>query len=136
MARIALDIDSTLHHYWDLLERIAQDRYGVALPYADQRDWGITQLERDQLVACVTETHSDENIEAAEPYEGAVDTVRALARGRPLHPRDQPPARRVRAGHPALAEAVGCPTTTCTAASTSSPAAWSWTSTCWWTTAR
>ncbi len=32
MARIALDIDSTLHHYWDLLERIAQERYGVALP--------------------------------------------------------------------------------------------------------
>lgn len=75
MARIALDIDSTLHHYWDLLEGIAQDRYGVALPYADQHDWGITQLERDQLVACVTETHSDVNIEAAEPYAGAVETV-------------------------------------------------------------
>ena len=75
VARIALDIDSTLHHYWDLLERIAQDRYGVPLPYADQRDWGITQLEREQLIACVTETHSDENIEAAEPYDGAVQTV-------------------------------------------------------------
>ena len=75
MARIALDIDSTLHHYWDLLEGIAQDRYGVALPYAEQRDWGITQLEREQLVACVTETHSDENIEGAVPYEGAVEAV-------------------------------------------------------------
>ena len=75
MARIALDIDSTLHHYWDLLEGIAQARYGIALPYAEQRDWGITQLERDQLVACVTETHSDENIEGAEPYEGAVEAV-------------------------------------------------------------
>jgi len=76
MARIALDIDSTLHHYWGLLERIALDRYGVAIPYAEQRDWGITQLEHDQLAACVAETHSDENIEAAEPYDGAVEAVR------------------------------------------------------------
>ena len=76
VARIALDIDSTLHHYWDLLEGIAMERYGVALPYAEQRDWGITGLEREQLIAAVEETHSDENIEGAEPYEGAVDAVR------------------------------------------------------------
>jgi len=76
VARIALDIDSTLHHYWDLLDRIAQERYGVSLPYAEQRDWGITALEREQLIAVVEETHTDENIEAAEPYEGAVDAVR------------------------------------------------------------
>jgi len=76
VARIALDIDSTLHHYWDLLDEIAQRRYGVPLPYAEQREWGITQLEHDQLVACVRETHTDENIESAEPYPGAVETVR------------------------------------------------------------
>ena len=76
MARIALDIDSTLHHYWDLLERIAQERYGVAIPYAEQSDWGITVLERDQLISVVEETHSDDNIEKAEPYEGAVEAVR------------------------------------------------------------
>jgi uncharacterized protein len=76
MARIALDIDSTLHHYWDLLDEIAQRRYGVALPYAEQRQWGITSLEAEQLVACVRETHSDENIESAEPYPGAVEVVR------------------------------------------------------------
>lgn len=77
MARIALDIDSTLHHYWALLERIAMDRYGVSLPYAEQRDWGIgTSLARDQVIACVEETHSDENIENAVPYEGAVEAVR------------------------------------------------------------
>src|ERR671932_427065 len=75
--RIALDIDSTLHHYWDLLQRVARARYGVELPYEEQRDWGITALERDALVHCVEETHSDENIEAAEPYPGAVETVRA-----------------------------------------------------------
>ena len=77
MARIALDIDSTLHHYWDLLQHVARERYGVELPYEEQRDWGITALERDALVHCVEETHSDENIEAAEPYPGAVETVRA-----------------------------------------------------------
>jgi uncharacterized protein len=42
VARIALDIDSTLHPYWDLLQRIARERYGVDLPYEDQHDWGIT----------------------------------------------------------------------------------------------
>jgi beta-phosphoglucomutase-like phosphatase (HAD superfamily) len=76
LAKIALDIDSTLHHYWDLLQRVARERYGVELPYEEQRDWGITALERDAVVHCVEETHSDENILAGVPYEGAVETVR------------------------------------------------------------
>jgi uncharacterized protein len=76
VARIALDIDSTLHHYWQQLQRIARQRYGVDLPYEQQRDWGITALERDALIHCVEETHSDENIEAAEPYPGAVEVIR------------------------------------------------------------
>jgi hypothetical protein len=75
MARIAIDIDSTLHHYWDLLDGISRRRYGVELPYETQHGWGITELEHDQLVAAVKETHSDENIETAEPYPGAVETV-------------------------------------------------------------
>ena len=75
MARIALDIDSTLHPYWDLLDRIARERFGVALPYEEQDGWGITALPRDQLVVCVEETHSDENIAAAVPYEGAVEAI-------------------------------------------------------------
>ena len=136
MARIALDIDSTLHHYWDLLDRIAQERYGVALPYAEQRDWGITALERDQLIAVVEETHSDENIEAAVPYEGAVEAVRRWHEaGHWIHVTSHrrtscdPATRR-------WLEARASPTTTCTAPSTRSPAAWSWTSTSWWTTAR
>ncbi len=76
MARIALDIDSTLHPYWDVLQRVAHERYGVELPYEQQRDWGITALERDALVHCVEETHSDANIAAGEPYPDAVETVR------------------------------------------------------------
>jgi hypothetical protein len=75
--RIALDIDSTLHHYWDLLDRVAQERFGVALPYEEQRTWGITKLDREQVIACVQETHSEQNILAGEPYPGAVETVRA-----------------------------------------------------------
>jgi hypothetical protein len=74
-ARIALDIDSTLHHYWDLLDSIARRRFGVELPYSQQFDWGITALERADLVAVIEETHSDENIVAAEPYPGAVEVV-------------------------------------------------------------
>jgi beta-phosphoglucomutase-like phosphatase (HAD superfamily) len=76
VARIALDIDSTLHHYWDLLDSIARARFGVELPYHEQRDWGITGLERADLIECIEETHSDENIVNAEPYPGAVDVVR------------------------------------------------------------
>jgi uncharacterized HAD superfamily protein len=75
VARIAIDIDSTLHHYWDQLESIAKRRYGVALPYAEQRDWGITALEPHELHECVTETHTEDYILAAEPYPGAVETV-------------------------------------------------------------
>jgi uncharacterized protein len=76
MARIALDIDSTLHPYWDLLQRVVRERYGIELPYEEQRDWGITQLERDAVIHCVEETHSDENIAAGVPYPDAVETVR------------------------------------------------------------
>ena len=106
MARIALDIDSTLHPYWDLLQRIVQERYGVHLPYEDQHDWGITALERDALVHCVEETHSDENIAAGEPYPDAVETVRDWHEQRPLDPRDEPPPRRHR-GRPPSAGSSG-----------------------------
>jgi hypothetical protein len=76
VARIALDIDSTLHHYWDLLSDLSEERYGVPLPYDEQHGWGIERLEPDQLRALIEETHSEENILAAEPYPGAVETVR------------------------------------------------------------
>jgi hypothetical protein len=76
VARIALDIDSTLHHYWDVLQRVVRERYGLELPYEEQHEWGITALERDAVIHCVEETHSDENIAAGVPYEGAVQTVR------------------------------------------------------------
>ena len=76
MSRIALDIDSTLHHYWDLLDGLAQQHFGIRLPYEEQNGWGIEGLEPSQLKQLIAETHSDENIEQAEPYPDAVETVR------------------------------------------------------------
>ena len=74
--RIAIDIDSTLHHYWDQFEAAAKRRFGVELPYEEQL-WHIDRLRPEQVKACVEETHSEAQILAAEPYPGAVETVRA-----------------------------------------------------------
>lgn len=75
--RIAIDIDSTLHHYWDVLSEISRRRFGIELPYEEQFTWGITRLRPDQLELCIEESHSDDSILAGEPYPGAVETVRA-----------------------------------------------------------
>ena len=73
--RIALDIDSTLHHYWDRLSDSARRRFGIDLPYEEQFDWGITRLKPQQLQVCIEDTHTEAAILAGEPYEGAVETV-------------------------------------------------------------
>jgi uncharacterized HAD superfamily protein len=77
VARIALDIDSTLHHYWDLFRSIVRERHGVDLAYEHQTDWGITSIPQEVLRTAVMETHSDENIASAEPYPGAAAAVQA-----------------------------------------------------------
>jgi hypothetical protein len=74
--RIAIDIDSTLHHYWDILSEVSVRRFGIELPYAEQFTWGITRLRPEQLELCIEESHSDERILAGTPYPGAVQTVR------------------------------------------------------------
>jgi hypothetical protein len=74
--RIAIDIDSTLHHYWDLLSDAAMRRFGIDLPYEEQLDWGITRLRPHQLHLCIQETHGDDVILAGTPYPDAVETVR------------------------------------------------------------
>lgn len=73
--RIAIDIDSTLHHYWDRLSDAALRRFGIDLPYEEQLDWGITRLRPDQLALCIAETHDEQAILAGEPYPDAVQTV-------------------------------------------------------------
>ena len=75
--RIAIDIDSTLHPYWDQLGAAAKRRFGVDLPYAEQLTWTIDRLRPEQVRACVAETHTAERILAAEPYPGAVETIGA-----------------------------------------------------------
>ena len=74
--RIAIDIDSTLHHYWDVLSEVSVRRFGVELPYEEQLTWGITRLRPEQLALCIEESHSDLHIIAGTPYPGAVETVR------------------------------------------------------------
>ena len=74
--RIAIDIDSTLHHYWDQLSDASRRRFGIALPYEEQVTWTITLLRPEQVQAVGAETHTDARVLAAEPYPGAVDTVR------------------------------------------------------------
>jgi uncharacterized protein len=73
--RIAIDIDSTLHHYWDQLAEIAQRLFGVVLPYEEQETWGIHRLAPEQLQACVAETHREHHVLSARPYPGAVEAV-------------------------------------------------------------
>jgi uncharacterized HAD superfamily protein len=75
--RIAVDIDSTLHHYWDQLAAIAKRRFGVDLPYDEQVTWRISRLRPEQVYVCVAETHREDNVLAAVPYPGAVETIRA-----------------------------------------------------------
>lgn len=74
--KIAIDIDSTLHHYWDALEAAARRRFGVSLPYEHQVTWQIDQLRPEQLRACIAETHAEDTVLSAEPYPGAVEVVR------------------------------------------------------------
>lgn len=75
--RIAIDIDSTLHHYWDLLALLARRRFGVTLAYEEQVTWDIVQLRREQVAALVAESHRPEHVLGAVPYDGAVETVSA-----------------------------------------------------------
>src|SRR5215207_11444401 len=78
--RIAIDIDSTLHHYWDLFALLARRRFGVSLAYDEQVTWDVVQLRREQVAALVAESHRPEHVLAAAPYEGAVDAVSAWHR--------------------------------------------------------
>ena len=75
--RIAIDIDSTLHQYWDQLAAAARRRFGVKLPYESQVTWEITLLRPEQVRVCVQETHAEEHVMSATPYPGAVEAVRA-----------------------------------------------------------
>ncbi len=78
--RIAIDIDSTLHHYWDTFRELIRERTGIDLPYEDQTDWHVTKVPTATLREIVLETHQPVHVLAAEPYPGAVETVNAWHR--------------------------------------------------------
>lgn len=73
--RIAIDIDSTLHHHWPLVAAAAKRRFGVELPYEQQLPWADRRLNEEQLRVCIEDTHSDEAIAGARPYPHAVQSV-------------------------------------------------------------
>jgi uncharacterized HAD superfamily protein len=73
--RIAIDIDSTLHHHWEVLSQVSLRRFGVELPYEEQVSWGTTRLRDDQFALCVEESHSEARILGGMPYAGAVETI-------------------------------------------------------------
>jgi uncharacterized protein len=75
-SRIAIDIDSTLHHYWDQLAAVVHRRHGVELPYEQQTTWHIASLPEELIREAVLETHSEAMVLAAVPYPGAAETVR------------------------------------------------------------
>jgi hypothetical protein len=75
--RIAVDVDSTLHHYWDQLAAVAKRRFGVDLSYDTQHTWRITALRPEQVQVCVAETHREASVLAADPYPGAVEAITA-----------------------------------------------------------
>jgi uncharacterized protein len=75
--RIAIDIDSTLHHHWPLVAAAARRRFGIELPYEQQVPSTALRLTDEQLRMCIEDTHADEAIAAARPYPHAVETVNA-----------------------------------------------------------
>jgi uncharacterized HAD superfamily protein len=77
--RIGIDIDSTLHHYWDAFSAVVLERHGIHLPYENQETWHIEGLSPDEVAAVVAATHADPHVSDAVPYEGAVEAVNRWA---------------------------------------------------------
>lgn len=75
--RIAIDIDSTLHDYWQVFAKLARKRFGIALAYEEQITYEIARLRPEQLAALTAESHAAVHVLGARPYEGAVETVHA-----------------------------------------------------------
>jgi uncharacterized HAD superfamily protein len=74
--RIAIDIDSTLHDYWEIFAKLARKRFGVTLAYEDQITYDIDRLRPEQVAALTAESHASVHVLGATPYAGAVEVVR------------------------------------------------------------
>ncbi len=77
---VAIDVDSTLHDYWEQFRVAALELYGVHLPYEEQTDWGVQVLSRPQVAHVIEHTHRDEQVSAGVPYHGAADVINGWRR--------------------------------------------------------
>ncbi|MBU6336415.1 MAG: hypothetical protein KGR19_01190 [Acidobacteria bacterium] len=77
--RIGIDIDSTLHHYWDSFSGEVLERHGIHLPYEEQETWHIEGLSPEEVSEIVAATHSGAHVSDAVPYAGAVEAVNRWA---------------------------------------------------------
>ena len=109
--RIAIDIDSTLHPYWDQLDAVAQRRFGVALPVRRRSaTWASPALRARAGPAPRRRDPQDEQVLAAVPYPGAVEAMRAWHEAGPLHPHHLAShARRARCSPSAWLRRIGLP---------------------------
>ena len=89
--RFAIDIDSTLHPYWDQLAEIAKRRYGVDLPY----DTPVHVGDRRARARAAEDDRRRDPQPGARAQRRAVPRRgrghHALARAGPLHPHHEPP---------------------------------------------
>jgi FMN phosphatase YigB (HAD superfamily) len=77
---VAIDVDSTLHDYWEQFRTAALALHGVDLPYVEQTDWAVDALSRAQLAEVIEHTHDDAQVAAAVPYAGAADVMNGWRR--------------------------------------------------------
>ena len=108
LARIALDIDSTLHHYWDLVPA-----GGARAPRPGPALRGTARLGDHALERDASSPASRRPTRREHPGRRAVSGRRRdrsrLARGGPLDPRHQPPRDRTRDATARWLERIGMP---------------------------
>ncbi len=68
--RIAIDIDSTLHHYWDVLSEVSVAAFRSGAPLRGAVHLGDHRLREEQLALCIEESHSDEQILVKQTVSG------------------------------------------------------------------
>ena len=121
--RIAIDIDSTLHHYWPLLSAAAKRRFGIELPYDRQFTGPSAACARSSSGSASTDTHSDEAILVGRALPARGRDRQPLARRRALHPHHEPPRRALPPGDEGVARRASAWSTTSSTAPTTRSAA-------------
>ena len=101
--RIAIDIDSTLHHYWDELADAAKRRFGVELPYDHQHTWKISRLQRRAAAGGHRGHPLRRGHRPRAALSGRGRHRQRLARRRPPDPHHQPPRGALPPRHGGLA---------------------------------